>query len=167
MDLKLKRRNQVSSSELQDKNQNWEKVGFVEGSGNSNSIKHYEYKDSPQSTGKYSYRLKQIDIDGTFAYSQILEVEFEKLPIEFSLAQNYPNPFNPTTVISYAIPTSSNVTITVFDLLGNEIATLVNENKQAGKHKVNFNAMELSNGVYFYKIEAESFVSMKKMILLK
>ncbi|MEE9432207.1 MAG: T9SS type A sorting domain-containing protein [Melioribacteraceae bacterium] len=165
--FEIERQNQVSSIKNQDKNQIWESISFMEGSGNSNSIKYYEYKDSPKSTGKYSYRLKQIDIDGTFIYSQILEVEFEKLPIEFSLGQNYPNPFNPTTVISYSIPTTSNVSITVFDLLGNEIATLVNENKQAGKHKVNFNASQLSNGVYFYKLEAENFIDMKKMILLK
>ena len=92
--------------------------------------------------------------------------EFEN-PIEFLLSQNYPNPFNPSTVISYQLPVSSNVTLKVFDVLGNEIATLINEEKPAGSYEVNFNASILSSGIYFYKLQAGSFSETKKLILLK
>ncbi|NNG27665.1 MAG: T9SS type A sorting domain-containing protein, partial [Ignavibacteriaceae bacterium] len=89
------------------------------------------------------------------------------IPTDFSLKQNYPNPFNPTTIISFSIPQSSNVIIKVFDLLGNEIAKLVNEEKLAGSYEVEFNVSGLPSGVYFYQLEAGSFIETKKMILLK
>lgn len=146
----------------------WKEIGFVEGHGNSNSPKEYSFVDTstPLSASIVSYRLKQIDTDGTFKYSEIVEI----IPIlskEFVLQQNYPNPFNPTTVISYSIPTSSFVSVKVFDVLGNTIATLVNKKQVMGSYKVNFNAKKLSNGIYFYKISADKFISVKKMLLLK
>jgi len=89
------------------------------------------------------------------------------LPTSFSLQQNYPNPFNPTTTINYSVPKTSMVTIRVFDVLGREVATLVNENKPVGNYSVQFNANKLTSGVYFYKMEAGSFTQTKKIVLLK
>jgi len=146
---------------------NWQKIGFVEGHGNSNSPKEYSFVDESVFPGLYQYRLKQIDTDGSFEFSEIIEVQFGVVPTEYVLAQNYPNPFNPSTVISYSIPTTSNVSLKVFDVLGNLITTLVNQNQEAGNYKINFNARELSNGVYFYKIRASGFIAIKKMLLLK
>ncbi len=89
------------------------------------------------------------------------------IPIGFSLSQNYPNPFNPSTKINYSVPRSNRVTIKVYDILGNEAATLVNEDKQAGNYSVNFRANKLSSGVYFYRMQAGSFVQTNKLLLLK
>jgi hypothetical protein len=142
----------------------------VEGHGNSNSPKEYSYTDQSvlsSSLSKYQYRLKQIDTDGSFKYSKIIEVEFGTIPTEYVLKQNFPNPFNPATVISYAISTNSFVSVKVYDLLGNLITTLVSRNQEAGIYKVSFTANELSNGVYFYRISANGFLSTKKMLLLK
>jgi hypothetical protein len=145
----------------------FEKIGFIEGHGNSNSPKEYSFVDESVFPGLYQYRLKQIDTDGSFEYSEIIEVQFGVVPTKYVLAQNYPNPFNPSTVISYSIPTASNVSLKVFDVLGKLIKTLVNQNQAAGNYKINFNAGELSNGVYFYRIESGSFIAVKKMLLIK
>jgi len=104
--------------------------------------------------------------DGSFEYSEIVEVEIG-IPTEFSLAQNYPNPFNPTTTIKYQIPEVSFVTLRIYDVLGNEIATLVNEQKPADSYEVEFNASNLPSGIYFYRIQVGSFVETKKMVLMK
>lgn len=149
--------------------ENWEKIGFVQGSGNSNSPKEYSFTDNTLTkSGKYAYRLKQIDTDGTFEYFKEVEVDFVMLD-KFSLEQNFPNPFNPTTVISYQIPVNSNVSLKLYDVLGNEVATLVNEYKEAGRYKVELNVGEisLSSGIYFYKLQAGEFSQIKKMILAK
>jgi len=145
----------------------WEKVGFVEGSGNSNSPKEYSFLDEAVPNGKYSYRLKQIDFDGQFEYLDVVEVEVNVLPAEFSLSQNYPNPFNPSTSIEYTVVSSEYVSLIVYDVLGNEVKTLVNEKKDAGSYRVNFDATSLSSGVYFYKIQAGSFNQVRKMMLLR
>ncbi|MCB9250182.1 MAG: T9SS type A sorting domain-containing protein, partial [Ignavibacteriales bacterium] len=152
----------------------WKKIGFVQGHGNSNSPKYYSFTDHKINSGKYAYRLKQIDIDGKFEYSDIVEIDLG-LPTEFSLSQNYPNPFNPTTSIKFNLPTDSNVKLSVFNVLGEEVAELINNNLQTGYHSVEFNASELNSGVYFYKIEAgdpsagsgHGFVQIRKMMLLK
>ncbi|MCX7610939.1 MAG: T9SS type A sorting domain-containing protein [Ignavibacterium sp.] len=148
----------------------WEKIGFVQGSGNSNSPKEYSFTDNTLTkSGKYAYRLKQIDNDGSFEYSKIVEVDFQLLD-KFSLEQNYPNPFNPTTIISYQIPKSSNVTLKLYDILGNEVATLVNEYREAGRYEYELKIGQniyLSSGIYFYKLQAEEFSQIKKMILAK
>jgi hypothetical protein len=147
-------------------NSEWEKIGFVKGSGNSNSQKSYSFVDDQLTGGtEFRYRLKQIDTDGSFDYSEILKVEY--LPQIFKLYQNYPNPFNPTTKIRYSVPRSSNVTIKVYDILGNEIATLVNGEQEAGTYEVEFDAAILPSGIYFYKLQAGLFVETKKMILLR
>ena len=157
----------IERSPVNDQSSVWNKIGFVAGSGNSNSTKSYSYKDTNVSIGKYSYRLKQIDNDGQFEYSKTIEVDLNSIPTEFLLEQNYPNPFNPTTNISYALPCSGLVQIKVFNLLGKEIATLINEEKKAGTYKINWNAANLPSGVYLYRIQAGSFIQTKKMILLK
>ena len=144
----------------------WEKIGFVNGNGNSNSPKNYLYVDSKISSGKYSYRLKQIDNDGKFEYSSLVEVDLGN-PTEYSLEQNYPNPFNPNTTISFSLPEAANVKIKLFDLLGQKVQTIIDETKEAGTHSINFNAQNLNSGVYIYKIESGPFVQSRKMIYLK
>jgi hypothetical protein len=147
-------------------NSGWEKVGFVQGHGNSNSPKEYSFIDIPNGGTKFQYRLKQIDTDGKYAYSRVVSIEITVLS-EYILNQNYPNPFNPSTVITYSIPVSSKVTLTVYDVLGKLITTLVKENQEAGNYSVNFNAAGLSNGIYFYKMQSDNFVKTNKMLLLK
>jgi hypothetical protein len=144
----------------------WQKIGFVEGSGTTTEPQNYWFEDDNISHGNYSYRLKQIDLDGSSSYSKIIEVDIATLNT-FSLEQNYPNPFNPSTVIGYRLPVNSDVTLKVFDLLGREVATLVDEFKPAGKYEVEFNGKDLSSGIYFYTIQAGSFTKTEKMILLK
>ncbi len=144
----------------------WGAIGFVNGSGSSNSVKEYSFVDKNISSGKYCYRLKQIDNDGRFKYSKEIEAEVNT-PLRFALNQNYPNPFNPVTVIEYQLPVDNYVTLKVYDIIGDEIITLVNGNLKAGIHTVSFDANNLSNGVYFYKLTCGTNTQMKKMILLK
>ncbi|MFA6979248.1 MAG: T9SS type A sorting domain-containing protein [Ignavibacteriaceae bacterium] len=149
-------------------NSQWSKVGFVKGSGNSNSAKGYSFADNSATTGKYSYRIKQIDNDGKYEYSKEVEVDLGK-PTTFALSQNYPNPFNPSTVISYQLPTNSYVTLKVYNAIGTEVTTLVNGYKEAGSYnyELGIGNYELSSGIYFYTLRAGDFVQTKKMILLK
>jgi hypothetical protein len=91
----------------------------------------------------------------------------EKIPISFKLFQNYPNPFNPTTSIKYSVPSLQFTIIKVYDVLGNEIATLVNEEKSPGEYEVKFDASNLSSGVYFYQIKSGSFIQTNKMVLMR
>ena len=144
----------------------FETIGFVEGHGTTTKSQAYSYIDSDVVTGKYQYRLKQIDFHGTFEYSNVVEVEVIS-PSTFSLKQNYPNPFNPSTVISYQLPVSGDVTLKVYDVLGNEVATLINEEKSAGSYEVEFNASSLPSGTYFYQLKAGSFIEAKKMVVIK
>ena len=144
----------------------WEKIGFVSGSGNSNSQKDYSFNDSyPTGGSSFRYRLKQIDNDGTFSYSDGVEVEI--VPNKFELSQNYPNPFNPGTTIRYSMPQQGNVTLKVYDVLGNKVATLVNETQSAGKYEVRFDASQLSSGIYFYQLKTDNYYEIKKMTLIK
>ena len=144
----------------------WNNLGFVPGHGNSNSAKLYSFTDNfPTGGSQFSYRLKQIDIDGSFEYSDIIETEIN---IEsFQLAQNFPNPFNPTTIIQYTVPHKSTVLLEVYDVLGKEVSTLVNEDKAGGSYEVNFNANNISSGIYYYTLKAGSFTETKKMFLLQ
>jgi Secretion system C-terminal sorting domain/FG-GAP-like repeat len=144
----------------------WENIGFVEGSGTTTQSHSYSFVDKNVSTGNYSYRLKQTDFDGTYKYSNTAEVEISK-PFTYALQQNYPNPFNPSTKIKYSIAKEGKANLKVYDILGREVATLVNEYKQAGKYEVEFNAANLPSGVYFYKLEAGNYSQVKKMVLLK
>ncbi len=144
----------------------WQKIGFVPGSGNSNSTKSYSFTDKIESTEPYLYRLKQIDNDGTFEYSSTVEVDGVP-PNDFALLQNYPNPFNPSTVIAFDLPEKSDVNLTVFSSLGEEIATLLQGTVDAGRHSVSFNAEGLPSGIYFYRITAGKFTSVKKLMLVR
>ncbi len=144
----------------------WESIGFVNGSGTTTQKQFYSFTDIPKQQGVYLYRIKQIDFDGKFNYSNELEINFEFL-IDFTLLQNYPNPFNPTTTISYQLPRTSNVLIKVFDALGNEIKTLVNEIKPYGTHEVTFDASMLPSGLYLYRMFADNRTFTKKMMLAK
>ncbi|HSD62763.1 MAG TPA: T9SS type A sorting domain-containing protein [Ignavibacteriaceae bacterium] len=159
----------------------WKKIGFVEGAGTVTEQRSYTFTDMNISAGVYEYRLKQIDLNGTYAYSNEIDVDV-KAPADYSLEQNYPNPFNPSTQINYSIPLAQKVILKVFDILGNEVATLVNQNQSAGNYSVEFsaeggsasgeNASKLTSGVYFYSLQASGmngskFSSVRKMILLK
>jgi hypothetical protein len=151
---------------------NWKKIGFVEGTGTTTENQFYSFVDENLKPGSYSYRLKQIDYDGTFEYSQTVEIEITS-PNGFALFQNYPNPFNPSTVISWQLPVSSLVTLKIYDVLGKEVATLVNKEMEAGSYEIEFsagsfgNASEISSGTYFYRLQAGGFTETKKLLLLK
>lgn len=144
----------------------FQSLGFVNGKGTTTEINNYNFVDSKLDAGNYSYRLLQKDFDGTYAYSQEVEVEIST-PLTFSLEQNYPNPFNPTTTIGYSIPSNNFVTIKLYDILGNEVITLVNEQKQAGKYEMLYNASNLASGVYYYQINAGDFTQTRKLMLMK
>ena len=143
-------------------------VGFVKGSGTTTQPKSYSYTDAVELQGieNIYYRLKQVDYNGAINYSDVVSVLFD-IPTEFALGQNYPNPFNPATKIKYSVPQNSLVTIAVYDLTGQEVALLLNEVKEAGNYEINFDASQLSSGVYFYKMSSNSFSQVKKMSILK
>ncbi len=148
----------------------WKKIGFVEGSGNSNSPKSYSFRDLGSTSGKIQYRLKQIDTDGGYKYSQIVSIEIngdDRLPKKYSIEQNYPNPFNPSTTINFAIPITGKVMLEIYNLLGQKVSTIINNDLTAGYHSVNFNGSNLASGVYIYRLQAGNFRQAKKMILEK
>jgi hypothetical protein len=160
---------EIERSQTSDiKSQYWQKIGFVQGNGNSNSPKSYSFTDNNLIGGsKFSYRLKQIDNDGRFEYSDAVEVEV--VPDKYELYQNYPNPFNPTTNIKFALVKDSRVKINIYDLLGAKVAELVNKDFTAGFHQIEFNASRegLASGIYLYSIETKDFKSVKKMVMMK
>ncbi len=147
--------------------QEWQTIGFVRGKGTTTEVQSYSFVDE-QASGKLFYRLKQIDFNGAFQYSNVIEVNLTA-PEKFELAQNYPNPFNPTTIITYQLPLSSDVKLEIFDVLGRKVATLVNAKQDAGSYVANFNASayNLTSGVYFYRLQAGNFTETKKMMLVK
>jgi hypothetical protein len=148
-------------------NNEWEKIGFILGAGNSVSYNTYSYSDNNLTPGIYSYRLKQIDYSGAYKFYDLTETVNIGLPDRFELMQNFPNPFNPSTKIQYALSSKQNVSIKVFDILGNQVATLVNEVKEPGYHTVEFDGSNFSSGIYYYQMITEDFVSVKKMVLIK
>jgi hypothetical protein len=140
---------------LNDGNNQWTSLGFVSGK-NNNTPSHYTYSDGNLQTGKYQYRLKQIDYNGNYKYFNLdgfIEIE---LPSKYFLSQNYPNPFNPVTKINYELPSDSKVNLTIYDLLGREITRPVNGFKAAGYYTVQINAENLSSGIYFYRLIANA-----------
>ena len=141
-------------------------VGFVNGYGTTSEQHNYQYADINLNNGKYYYRLKQIDYDGGYEYSDVIEVEWRVFET-YLLEQNYPNPFNPITTIGFGLQSKSNVKITVLNSIGEHMAVLLNENKEPGFHLIEFNATNIPSGVYFYQLQAGNFVETKKMILLK
>lgn len=161
----------------------WQNIKFVEGHGNSNVPHQYYFLDTTAAIDVNNnliyYRLEQLDIDGGVDYPDSIEVDFpttintEIFPSEFELLQNYPNPFNPSTKIKFSIPAGSvysqntKVSLRVFDLLGSEVAVLLNKQIPPGSYEVEFNAENLSSGIYFYKLDLNNFSQAKKMILLR
>ena len=147
-------------------------IAFVEGFGTTTEQKQYTFTDRNVTAGvDHAYRLKQIDFDGTFDYSDVVNVG-STIPTEFALEQNYPNPFNPTTNIIYSVPVKSNVTLDVYNLIGQKVVTLFEGEVEAGKHSSQFNASSMSSGMYIFKLTAvgengSQFSSSKKMTLLK
>lgn len=151
---------------------NWKKISFVEGRGNSNTQVNYSYNDNKLESGKYNYRLKQIDNNGNHKYYELSSEVQIGIPSKFVLFQNYPNPFNPSTKIDFDLPENAKVSIKVFDISGKEIANVLNEYRTAGYYSSSFNAARLSSGIYFYLIYAltdngKSFNAVKKMMLVK
>ncbi len=144
----------------------WEKIGFVEGHGNSNSPKLYSYTDNTVTAGDYYYRLRQVDIDGQFEYSDVVEVHIEA-PNKFELAQNYPNPFNPKTNISFSLQEATNVSLVVYNTIGQQVAELINQRLEAGTYSEEFDASHLNSGVYVYILKTDKATITRKMILMK
>ncbi len=150
----------------QNDNNGWQKIGFVQGYGTTTELNYYLFTDDNLAAGVYSYRLKQINYDGTLSYSDIIEVDFTGV-VGFTLEQNYPNPFNPSTTIRYSLPSAGEIELTVFDVFGSEIETLVNQRQPAGNYTIDFDASELSSGIYFYQLSTGSFSQTKKLTLIK
>ncbi|HAY32898.1 MAG TPA: FG-GAP-like repeat-containing protein [Ignavibacteria bacterium] len=145
----------------------WNKTGFVNGTGTSNQPTQYSFTDRNLESGKYKYRLKQIDFNGSYEYFELAEEVSIGIPDKYDLSQNYPNPFNPATTINYDLPIDGIVTIKVFDILGREMKTLVNEMKNAGYYNITFSASDLSSGAYFYRMTSGDFAAVKKFVVLK
>ena len=141
-------------------------IGFISGAGTTTQEQSYTFRDKQVATGLHNYRLKQIDLDGSYSYSNIVEVDVTT-PFTFNLSQNYPNPFNPTTKISYSVPFDSKVTISVYSVTGEMVMELVNDNVSAGSYSVDFDGSNLASGMYIYKMTAGSFTQTNKMMLMK
>jgi hypothetical protein len=141
-------------------------AGFVNGHGTTADPTNYSFTDIHVDNGKYYYRLKQIDYNGTVKFTDVVEVEFRAFN-SCLLEQNYPNPFNPVTTIGFGVQNKSNVRITILNTIGEEVAILLNEEREAGYHQVEFNAVNFPSGVYFYRIQSGDFVQTRKMILIK
>jgi hypothetical protein len=152
--------------------ESWVKVGFVKGNGNSNSPKSYSFVDNNPLTGTVEYRLKQIDNDGSFEYSNKVEIKFNS-PRQYHLSDNYPNPFNPVTTIKYSVAKKSLVSLKVYDILGRKVKTLEKNKLNPGKYTIRFHSGDLASGLYIYKLSAKpvnggkTFTSAKEMVLLK
>ncbi len=149
-----------------------QRIGFVDGVGNSSAAVKYSFNDINVPSGIYKYRLRQIDFNGNFEYFELAEMVSIGVPDKYELTQNYPNPFNPVTTISYGLPDDGIVTFKVYDMLGREVKTLVDEMKTAGYHKIQFSAETLSSGTYFYRLETvtpsgNTFVGVRKCIVMK
>jgi hypothetical protein len=145
---------------------NWIKIGFVNGCGNSNSPKRYKYiDDNPTGSNKFLYRLKQIDTDGNFDYTDIIEVDI--IPTEFNLSQNYPNPFNFSTRIKFSLPTATGLHLELINLVGESIRTILAGKYEAGFFEVEVDLSDLPSGLYFYKLQSDNIVKVKKLMLLK
>ncbi|HCV44443.1 MAG TPA: hypothetical protein DGH68_13225 [Bacteroidetes bacterium] len=146
---------------------------FIPGHGTTNEPHSYLFIDSMVAANQWSYRLKQTDLDATVHFTEPITVTVltsvleNQVPSEFALRQNYPNPFNPSTTIRYGLPKTAFVTLTVYSTLGQQVAQLVNEQQQAGYHDVMFRGDQLASGVYFYRLDAGSFTSVKRLLLVK
>jgi len=146
----------------------WQKITFIAGAGNSSTPKEYSYSDNIVSAGRFVYRLKQVDKDGTFEYFGNAEVEVGIAPREFSLADNFPNPFNPSTLIRFTVREDAHTTLRVFDAIGREVKTLFDGPAQAERfYDVRFEATGLASGIYFYALQSGSERMVRRMLLVK
>lgn len=152
-------------SEKRSQNIGWKNVGFVAGKGTTTEKQTYTFSVSVLTGSNAEFRLKQIDTDGKVSYSNVLTGNL--VPSRFELLQNYPNPFNPTTEIKYSLPVSGHVELSVYNMLGQKIMTLVNGEKEAGYHNFSLNGKNMVSGSYFYSLDAANFHSTKKFVLLK
>ncbi|HEY5124251.1 MAG TPA: T9SS type A sorting domain-containing protein [Ignavibacteria bacterium] len=161
----------VERAEMGNQNLEFGKIGFVQGRGTISTPTNYLYTDSKLNTGKYKYRLKQIDNNGNFEYHDLQSFVEIGVPAKFDLSQNYPNPFNPVTKIDFTLPFESKVKVVVYDITGKEMKIILNDSKAAGYYSLRFDASNFASGVYFYRINAKSnekdFSSIKKMLLIK
>lgn len=148
-------------------NSTWSKVAVIKGNGTTTSRQDYTFVDKNVTSDKIYYRLRQNDFDGSFTYSNEIEVTSNVTPSNFTLSQNFPNPFNPSTVIKYSVPVASKVRIDVYSVTGQLVSTLVDGVVAAGNHEVTMKADNLSSGVYIYKLNAGNVTLSKKMQLLK
>ncbi len=150
-----------------DEIENWQRIGYVEGNGTTTIPHSYSYTDHLNNFGNFTYRLKQIDFDGSFEYSNEIEVKGGDIPYDYNLSQNYPNPFNPSTVINFDLPEAAKVRLVVYNVLGQVVRTLADGNYEAGSYKKNFDGSDLSSGIYIYELRANNIVLKHKMILMK
>lgn len=161
---------EVQRTEVRDQRSDWEKIGFVEGKGTTTEENIYNYEDNNIETGEYYYRLKQIDYDGSYEYSQEVQVKVDII-YDFNLEQNFPNPFNPGTIIKFSIPHKAFVSLSIYNSLGEKIKTIINEFLEEGDHSVELKAEDFapsfSSGVYFYRLQADDYSESKKMLLLR
>ncbi len=150
---------------------NFDRIGFVKGYQTATITQHYSFIDNKVTSGKYYYRLKQIDNDGSFQYSDIISIDI-KIPLTFRLEQNFPNPFNPGTEISFVLSESSQIKLQIFDLLGKEIFTLIDSKYNAGYHSIRWDGRDndgrlVPSGVYLYQLQGRNFIQAKKMSLVR
>jgi hypothetical protein len=149
------------------KDNDWSQIDFIEGNGTTTEVSNYSFVDENLLAGSYSYKLVQIDFDGTRTESDVVNVEIGNQPSAYLLMQNYPNPFNPSTTINFTVTQTTQVTLKIFDVLGNEVNILVNQVVPSGNHDVQFDASGLPSGLYFYTLNTGNFVETKKMVLMK
>jgi hypothetical protein len=144
----------------------YSKIGFVKGNGTTAAVHSYQFKDADLLSGNYSYRLKQIDLDGTANYSQAHSIQVGQTP-QFALEQNYPNPFNPKTTITYSLPEAQQVTMTIYNSQGQQIVILVDAYQPAGEYRVSWQADDQPSGVYMCTIKAGGISEKMKLVLMK
>jgi hypothetical protein len=157
----------IERKEISKTSSAFEKIGFISGKGTVYTSTNYSFEDKNLNSGKYIYRLKQIDYNGNFESFDLNGEVSVTLPVKYELSQNYPNPFNPVTRINFDLPADSKLEIKVYDIAGREVACILNEFKKAGYHTVTFNASGFSSGVYFYRMKTNDFSITKKMTLIK
>ena len=145
----------------------WNNLGFIEGHGTTTETQSYIFVDKGLASGIYNYRIMQVDFDGSYKYYNLKEEIQIDVPKSYALSQNYPNPFNPTTKIKYSVPADGFVNIAVYNVLGDKVTEIVNSIQEAGNYEVTFDASKFASGMYLYRMESGSFVSVKKMMILK
>ena len=145
----------------------WEKIGFVQGKGNSSMMSEYSFTDKNLNTGVYKYRLKQIDFNGNYKYYELNTDAIIGVPLSSKLNQNYPNPFNPVTTISFELANSGDIQLELYDLSGRLVMNIFNGHVEAGYNTYKLNGQNLASGIYYYTLKSENFTQTKKLALIK